>query len=69
MEGKENDLLERLANDPEFPLDTDEIKACLNEKDFIGRAPQQVEEFIEEVIDPILKKYTEAQEISSSISV
>ncbi|HOV32443.1 MAG TPA: adenylosuccinate lyase [Candidatus Hydrogenedens sp.] len=69
MEEKGNDLLERLANDPEFPLNEEEINTCLDEKKFIGRAPQQVEEFIEKVIDPILRRYADAEEISSSISV
>ncbi len=69
MEGKENDLLQRLANDPEFPLNEEEINACLNEKDFIGRAPEQVEEFVINTIDPILQKYSLALNITSSISV
>ncbi len=69
MEGKENDLLQRLANDSEFPLNEEEINACLDEREFVGRAPEQVVEFTTEVIEPILKKYASALEISSSISV
>ncbi len=45
-EGLNCDLLDRLADDPEFPLDRDEITAVMNPSDFIGRAPHQVEEFI-----------------------
>lgn len=45
-EGYSCDLLDRLANDPEFPLDHEEIKAVLNPLDFVGRSPKQVEEFI-----------------------
>ena len=45
-EGLSCDLLDRLANDPEFPLDRDEITAVLNPEDFTGRSAHQVEEFI-----------------------
>ena len=45
-EGLSCDLLDRLANDPEFPLDRDEIAAVLNPEDFTGRSAHQVEEFI-----------------------
>lgn len=45
-EGGSCDLLDRLANDPEFPLTREEITAVMNPADFIGRCPQQVEEFI-----------------------
>ncbi|MCA1902414.1 MAG: adenylosuccinate lyase, partial [Candidatus Hydrogenedens sp.] len=68
-EGQENDLLERLANDPDFPLTKEEIMNCLDEKDFVGRAPQQTEEFVREIIDPIIEKYSKISEISSSVSV
>ncbi len=45
-EGLNCDLLERLAEDPEFPLTREEITAVMNPADFIGRSAQQVEEFI-----------------------
>lgn len=45
-EGLNCDLLERLAADPEFPLTREEITAVMNPADFIGRAAQQVQEFI-----------------------
>lgn len=48
-EGYSCDLLDRLANDPEFPLDHEEIKAVLNPLDFVGRSPKQVEEFISSI--------------------
>lgn len=68
-EGKENDLLKRLAEDPEFPLGMEEIEKCLDESNFVGRAPEQVEEFVQSVLDPILEKYRFALEISSSVKV
>lgn len=48
-EGESCDLLDRLADDPEFPLSYEEITAVLKPSDFIGRAPQQVEEFISQI--------------------
>ena len=53
-EGKPNDLLERIAADPSFGMTMDQLKAIMKPENFVGRAPQQVEEFVEEVIQPIL---------------
>lgn len=56
MEGKENDLLDRIINDAGFGLSRSDIDALLNVDDFIGRAPEQVSEFITDFIDPLLKR-------------
>lgn len=53
-EGMPNDLLQRIAADSSFGLTEEEIGATLNPADFVGRAPQQVEEFLTEVINPLL---------------
>lgn len=53
-EGKSNDMLERLARDPAFPVPSDDLAAVTDASRFVGRAPQQVEEFLAEVIAPIL---------------
>ena len=53
--GKDNDLLERLKNDPAFAKV--DLKKVMNPKDYIGRAPQQVDEFIAEVVAPVRRKY------------
>ncbi|MGI6400703.1 MAG: adenylosuccinate lyase [Thermoguttaceae bacterium] len=55
IEGGENDLLERLRKDPAF--DKVDIDAELEPEKFIGRAPEQVDEFIEEIVEPIRKRY------------
>jgi adenylosuccinate lyase len=53
--GKENDLLERLKNDPAFAkVDMEKV---MDPKLYIGRAPEQVDEFIAEVVTPIRRKY------------
>jgi adenylosuccinate lyase len=56
--GKENDLLDRLKADPAFARV--DLKKVMNPKDYIGRAPQQVDEFIAEVVAPIRRKYRKA---------
>jgi adenylosuccinate lyase len=53
-EGGSNDLLERLAGDPLFSPVRDRFADLLAPERFVGRAPQQVEEFIAEVVDPLL---------------
>jgi len=54
-EGQENDLLERIASDSSFGIDLNELKKVLDPKNYVGRAPQQVEEFIEEYVRPLLE--------------
>ena len=54
-EGKPNDLLQRIANDPVFGLTIEELNSIMDAKNFVGRAPQQTEEFIKNVVKPILE--------------
>jgi adenylosuccinate lyase len=49
-----NDLLARLASDPAFPLREDALRDLTKPARFVGRAPRQVEEFLEEVVEPLL---------------
>ena len=53
-EGRPNDMLERLAADPAFPVPSAELRAVTDATHFIGRSAHQVNEFLAEVIDPIL---------------
>jgi adenylosuccinate lyase len=53
-EGRPNDLLERLAADKAFPVPTADLRAVTDPARFVGRAPAQVDEFLHEVIHPIL---------------
>ncbi|WP_265444367.1 adenylosuccinate lyase [Acetivibrio straminisolvens] len=55
-EGKKNDLIERIAADEMFGLSIDELKSVLAPENYIGRSPQQVEEFINEYVKPVLEK-------------
>ncbi len=54
-QGGRNDLLDRLAADPAFA--GVDLAARVNPSQFVGRAPQQVAEFVAEVVEPIRAKY------------
>ncbi len=53
-DGKANDMLVRLAGDPAFTVPLDDVRAVTDPSHFIGRAPQQVDEFLAEVFEPLL---------------
>jgi adenylosuccinate lyase len=53
-DGAANDMLERLAADPEFGLPLADLRAATDPSRFVGRAPEQVDEFLAEVVEPIL---------------
>ena len=53
-EGRPNDMLERLAADPEWPVTGAELRTAIEPSHFIGRAAHQVDDFLTEVVDPIL---------------
>lgn len=66
-QGGENDLLERLAGDPMFAgIDFDD---ALDPAKFVGRAPQQVDEFISEIVEPIRKRYPQAAAQTADVRV
>ena len=67
IEGKPNDLVTRIAADDSFDLTTDEINDILEPENFIGRAPAQTDEFLNDVVYPILKEnpdYVKAADLS-----
>ena len=57
LEGGANDLIDRIAADERIPLTKEEIIKEVDPRKYIGRSVSQTEEFIRDVIDPILKKY------------
>ena len=69
QEGKENDLVDRIAADPAFGMAKEEIEALLEPKNFVGRAPQQTEEFLTEVIQPILDANQDILGLTAEITV
>lgn len=57
--GRENDLIERIKNDPAFATIKDRIDSIVNPHDFIGRAPEQVEELVATYIEPLLARHAD----------
>ncbi len=68
-EGKDNNLLELIAADPEFHMSLEDLKASMKPEKYVGRAPKQVEEFVEEVIQPILDANRELLGMTAEIKV
>ena len=68
-EGLPNDMVERIAGDPAFGLTREEIEAGFIPENFVGRAPQQVEEFLANVLQPIFARYPEALDQNADLSV
>jgi adenylosuccinate lyase len=54
QEGADNDFLDRVAADPELPLDRRELDELMDPSRFVGRAPQQVREYLAEHVKPVL---------------
>lgn len=70
MEGGENDLLERIANDPIFQLTIEEVRAICNPSLLVGRCPSQVTDYLESVVRPILERNKDLlTEINTTVKV
>ena len=59
-EGARADLLERIAQDPAFGMSREELLELVDPRDFVGRAPEQVDRFLSEWVDPALQRYSES---------
>ena len=68
-EGKPNDLLDRIAADPAFGLTRKELEAKMNPADYVGRAPVQVEQYLRDVIGPLLAANREDIGMTAEITV
>ncbi len=68
-EGKPNDLIERILADDSFGLSREAIEGILKPENFIGRAPQQTEEFIVEYVKPILSEYADETGVKAELTV
>ena len=66
QQGKPNDLLDRLAQDEAFA--GVDLSALMDPQQFVGRSPEQVDEFIVEVIEPIREAYVEG-ELAAEVNV
>ena len=68
-EGLENNLLELIANDESFGLSLDDLEKTMDPSKYVGRAPEQVEEFLRDVINPILEANKDELGLSAEINV
>ena len=68
-EGKENNLIELIKADDMFAAVKDRLDGILDAKNFIGRSPEQVEEFLSAEIDPILEKHKDLLGESGEVRV
>ena len=62
MEGKPNDLLQRIANDTMFGLTMEELESIMIPQNFVGIAPEQTEDYIKNFVQPVLEKNKELLE-------
>lgn len=61
-EGRPSDLVERIAGDDAFGMSADEIRSRIDARAFVGRAPEQVDRFLAEWVDPVLHRLGPAAE-------
>jgi len=57
-EGERADLLERIAGDALFGMSLEELQQLVDPMRFVGRAPEQVDQFLSEWVDPVLERYS-----------
>ena len=69
VNGAENNLLELIAADPAFGLSLEDLKKTMEPARYVGRAPEQVDAFIGQVIEPILEKYKDVLGEKAEINV
>lgn len=58
-EGGKNDLVDRIAADPAFMVTKEEIEAILQPEKFIGRSAEQVDEFLTDIMQPLLNEHAD----------
>ncbi|MHC4307499.1 MAG: lyase family protein, partial [Planctomycetota bacterium] len=68
-EGADNDFIERVKKDEDFSIIKDRLDDILKPKNFIGRAPRQVTEYISEVARPLLRKFKKLLGVNTEFKV
>lgn len=69
QEGMENDLLNRIAGDPIFDTNEDALNLLLNPNNYVGRAPEQTEEFVKKIVKPILEANSSELGMNAELNV
>ena len=67
--GLSNNLIDLIAADPAFGMTKEELSAHMEPSAYIGRCPQQVEEFLDEVIRPVLEENKDLLGVKAEINV
>lgn len=67
--GLDNNLLELIAADSAFGLTLEELQKTMEPSKYVGRAPQQVDEFLTEVVNPILEENKDLLGMTAEITV
>jgi len=68
-EGGKNDLLDRIASDSAFGVTREELNRIVRPENFVGRAPQQTDEFLDGEVRPVLCRYRDVADEKENISV
>ena len=68
-EGKDNNLLELIAQDPAFNMSLEDLQKTMEPSKYVGRAPIQVEKFLQEVVNPILEENKDLLGVTAEINV
>ena len=68
-EGADNDLLDRIAADPMFHLTREQLEDTMDPNRYVGRAPEQVDRYLANVIAPILDAHKDMLGVKVEIDV
>ncbi|MBA4688248.1 MAG: adenylosuccinate lyase [Candidatus Galacturonibacter soehngenii] len=69
VHGQENNLLELIANDPAFNMTLEELEKSMDPAKYTGRSKEQVDTFIKNVVDPVLKSNAKLLGLKAEITV
>ncbi|MBQ1400619.1 MAG: hypothetical protein IIY83_08865, partial [Lachnospiraceae bacterium] len=64
-----DDLIDRIAADPLFGADAESLKASLDPARYVGRAPEQVDDFLNEVVKPLLAENADLLGLTGEVRV
>lgn len=68
-EGRDNDLLDLIAQDPMFNLSREELEKTMDPSKYTGRASVQVDAFLKNVVQPVLDENSEVLGMTAEINV
>ena len=69
VEGKDNDLLDLIAEDPAFGLSREDLEKTMDPSRYVGRAPRQVTVYLRDVVNPVLEKNKDLLGVKAEINV